>query len=1368
MAAATGTVVVASAGGSFDSATYPRFVLSDGTNSLTFVIDNTARGLIDTDGNTAVDGDYTSPGITYPLEDPSAGRLVIPTLDEADGAQKSILTWIPTDYATLSSAMLSIDANDTGNSGLTAISGRAHYVLRDADGNSIKIGFGEASGTSLTNHGSVLIAQYATSGSPRYIVYRETSSSSNYFVRVVAGGSNKTKLVSAFYGAFKHAYSQGLINIDAYGISGSGALSQPSVASNTYVSSGAGIKFEYTTAGYKGNACSLELKDPAGSFSTDAEKKAVSWGYDEYSATNSMYWNRHSTTPTDDQWFANNQDTKIYFRQGTIAGSGSDAALSAENIAEAIKDIINGSVLGITATRSSGTVNLTNDTDGDGGNVTITTTNAGSLFSVTGMSNAGGEEEGGDEVAKTFINNKQIKITSALLPASAGAVDLGSTSAEWSDMYMTDGSAIKFGADQGVSLTHVSGSGVRLNDAWKLQFRSAGVEVYSSAADQLDIDATTVQIAGTTLDVDAAADISGALNLQSTLTVAGALDLNAAADISGATSLAASGVLTDIRGTLSVDEAATFDAGVTIGGALDLNAAADISGATSLAASGVLTDIRGTLSVDEAATFDAGVTITGAIDANSTSDFQGAMNLQAGITVAGAADYNGAMDVAGATSLAASGVLTDIRGTLSVDEAATFDAGVTITGAIDANSTSDFQGAMNLQAGITVAGAADLNGSLDVAGAVALGASGGSADTSVRGDLSVGENLTVTGNMTVNGTTTTVDSTTVAVGDTLLELAKDNSANVKDLGWYAKYDDGSAKKVGVYYDASASEFKMASELGAETDGVMAAPDEYAKVHMGEIDCDGAFDASGAANLQSTLAVAGASTLAAASFSGAIDANSSADFQGAVNLQSTIAVAGASTLAGASFSGAIDANSTADFQGAVNLQSTIAVAGASTLAGASFSGAIDANSTSDFQGAMNLQAGITVAGAADYNGAMDVAGATSLAASGVLTDIRGTLSVDEAATFDAGVTIGGALDLNAAADISGATSLAASGVLTDIRGTLSVDEAATFDAGVTIGGAIDANSSSNFQGAMVLQSTLEVGGAVDINAAADISGATSLAASGVLTDIRGTLSVDEAATFDAGVTIGGALDLNAAADISGATSLAASGVLTDIRGTLSVDEAAVFDAAVTMSGAITASGAGDATMDVAADSIYFRDADGTMKREAASDYAASIAGDGLTAASGVLAVDMSELSAADVDVSADSLMFIDATDSSSKKESFADLFAKSSGRVCGDGLQSSGGQLSISWASQRFTKATVDATSGTGSGDAANKIATTSAPLSGSEMVFLNGMLLTAEESSGSAGDYDYAITSAGVITFESEVVDLMDSDDVISVQYIAK
>jgi hypothetical protein len=55
------------------------------------------------------------------------------------------------------------------------------------------------------------------------------------------------------------------------------------------------------------------------------------------------------------------------------------------------------------------------------------------------------------------------------------------------------------------------------------------------------------------------------------------------------------------------------------------------------------------------------------------------------------------------------------------------------------------------------------------------------------------------------------------------------------------------------------------------------------------------------------------------------------------------------------------------------------------------------------------------------------------------------------------------------------------------------------------------------------------------------------------------------------------------------------------------------------------------------------------------------------------------------------------------------------------------------------------------------------------MVFLNGMLLTAEETTtDSSDDNDYDITAAGVITFQTDVVDLMDADDVISVQYIVK
>ena len=70
------------------------------------------------------------------------------------------------------------------------------------------------------------------------------------------------------------------------------------------------------------------------------------------------------------------------------------------------------------------------------------------------------------------------------------------------------------------------------------------------------------------MDIDGQLDAAGAVNFQTTLAVAGNTDLNGQLDVAGASNLAATGVLTDIRGTLSVDEAAVFDANVTISGNL--------------------------------------------------------------------------------------------------------------------------------------------------------------------------------------------------------------------------------------------------------------------------------------------------------------------------------------------------------------------------------------------------------------------------------------------------------------------------------------------------------------------------------------------------------------------------------------------------------------------------------------------------------------------------------------------------------------------------------------------------------------------------------------------------------------------------------
>ena len=78
-------------------------------------------------------------------------------------------------------------------------------------------------------------------------------------------------------------------------------------------------------------------------------------------------------------------------------------------------------------------------------------------------------------------------------------------------------------------------------------------------------------------------------------------------------------------------------------------------------------------------------------------------------------------------------------------------------------------------------------------------------------------NLTITGNLDVEGTTTTIDSTTVSIADPLFKLAKDNTTNSVDLGFYGKYVESSTTKfAGIARDADDSgKFILFDGLEAE-------------------------------------------------------------------------------------------------------------------------------------------------------------------------------------------------------------------------------------------------------------------------------------------------------------------------------------------------------------------------------------------------------------------------------------------------------------------------------------------------------------------------------------------------------------------------
>ena len=108
----------------------------------------------------------------------------------------------------------------------------------------------------------------------------------------------------------------------------------------------------------------------------------------------------------------------------------------------------------------------------------------------------------------------------------------------------SDSAVLKFGADSDTTLTHTDGTGLTLNSTNKLLFRDTGLYIYSSTDGQLDLVADTeIQIAATTIDINGAIALNGAITGATNITLSGELDA-ATLDVSGNA---------DIDGTLEAD-----------------------------------------------------------------------------------------------------------------------------------------------------------------------------------------------------------------------------------------------------------------------------------------------------------------------------------------------------------------------------------------------------------------------------------------------------------------------------------------------------------------------------------------------------------------------------------------------------------------------------------------------------------------------------------------------------------------------------------------------------------------------------------------------------------------------------------------------
>ena len=146
--------------------------------------------------------------------------------------------------------------------------------------------------------------------------------------------------------------------------------------------------------------------------------------------------------------------------------------------------------------------------------------------------------------AVTFSSGTKDVFTT--LPASKAVYEDGSSDVTLpNDLILgSDSAVLKFGADSDTTLTHTDGTGLTLNSTNKLLFRDSALYINSSTDGQLDIVADTeVQIAATTIDINGAVALNGAITGATNITLSGELDA-ATGDFSGNV---------DIDGTLEAD-----------------------------------------------------------------------------------------------------------------------------------------------------------------------------------------------------------------------------------------------------------------------------------------------------------------------------------------------------------------------------------------------------------------------------------------------------------------------------------------------------------------------------------------------------------------------------------------------------------------------------------------------------------------------------------------------------------------------------------------------------------------------------------------------------------------------------------------------
>jgi len=330
-------------------------------------------------------------------------------------------------------------------------------------------------------------------------------------------------------------------------------------------------------------------------------------------------------------------EAELEFLDGITAGT---AAASKAMVLDSSADITGGRNLTISGELDAATGDFSGDVDVDGtleaDAITINGTAIGSIYGVvagsssiltTGALDTGSITSGFGAIDNGTSNIRSATITAetAFVPDASGGADLGTTALEFNDLFLNDSGSIQFGDDQDTTLVHTDGTGLTLNSTNKLCFYDTALYIHSSTDGQLDLVADTeIQIAATTIDINGAVALNGAITGATDITLSGeldsaTLDVSGNADIDGTTNLDA----VDIDGAVQID--AAFTSGVD-GQGYDTKFFGDTSSAYMLwdtsaddlvfaGAAGI--DLAGDIDVDGTANLDV-VDIDGAVDMAST------------------------------------------------------------------------------------------------------------------------------------------------------------------------------------------------------------------------------------------------------------------------------------------------------------------------------------------------------------------------------------------------------------------------------------------------------------------------------------------------------------------------------------------------------------------------------------------------------------------------------------------------------------------------------------------------------------------------------------------------------------------------------